>query len=318
MPTALGVGYDRITAVLGGRLTVGTLALLCVAKLVAWWLALGSGTSGGTLAPLLLIGGTFGALAGHLAHAVDPGLGVTVGTFALVAMAATFGAASGATFTAIVFLFELTGTYELILPLMLATVLAELVASSLVPERLMTEKLARRGLAVQRDYQADVLAGTRVAEVMTRSVDTIPADATVAAARTTAEATHHSAHPVVDSDGRCVGVVTRGDLFDAPDPEGPVTAASGPDVVAITPAQSVLDALQVMLEEEIEHLPVVDGDRLVGMCTRTDVLSARRRQLAAERRDPGLLGLLRHRRRARSRSAADARTGGGAETSGRR
>jgi len=302
VPTALGVGYDRITAVLGGRLTVGALALLCVAKLVAWWLALGSGTSGGTLAPLLLVGGTFGALCGHLAHAVMPGVGVGVGAFALVAMAATFGAASGATFTAIVFLFELTGTYELIVPLMLATVLAELVASSLVPERLMTEKLARRGLNVQRDYHADILASTSVADVMTRNVHTIAADATVAQARATALTTRHSAHPVVDRDGRCVSMVTRNELLEADDDNDPITELAGPDVVSVAANCPLTDALQLMLEEDIEHLPVLEDHRLVGICTRTDVLSARRRQLDHERRDPGLVSRLKHRRRTRAGS----------------
>lgn len=304
VPTALGVGYDRITAVLGGRLTVGALALLCVAKLVAWWLALGSGTSGGTLAPLLLVGGTFGALAGHLAHAAMPGLGVGIGAFALVAMAATFGAASGATFTAIVFLFELTGTYELIVPLMLATVLAELVASSLVPERLMTEKLARRGLTVQRDYHADILASTSVADVMTRKVDTIAADVTVAQARTTALATRHSAHPVVDRDGRCISVVTRNELLEADDDNDPITELAGPDVISVAPNCALTDALRLMLEEDIEHLPVLDDHRLVGICTRTDVLSARRRQLDHERREPGLVSRLKHRRPMRAGSTA--------------
>lgn len=296
VPTALGVGYDRITAVLAGRLTVGALALLCVAKLVAWWLALGSGTSGGTLAPLLLVGGTFGALAGHLTHAFMPGIGVGIGAFALVAMAATFGAASGATFTAIVFLFELTGTYELILPLMLATVLAELVASSLLPERLMTEKLARRGLAVQRNYQADVLASTRVDQVMTRQVVTIAATATVADARAKAIATRHSAHPVVDAEGHCLSVVTRSELLEADDDDELVTDLAGPDVVGVAPECALLEALRLMLEEGIEHLPVIEGKHLVGMCTRTDVLSARRRQLDHERRDPGLVSRLKHRR----------------------
>ena len=104
-------------------------------------------------------------------------------------MAATFGSASGARFTSIVFLFELTGDYQLILPLMLATVLAEIVASSLVRDRLMTEKLARRGLMVQGDYHADVLASTSVAEMMSSPVSTIPVDVTVVEAQSATLAT---------------------------------------------------------------------------------------------------------------------------------
>ncbi len=127
VPRALGVGYDAINDVLASRFTVGALALLLLAKLVMWWIALGSGTSGGTLAPLLLIGGAFGGLVGAGLDAAFPSLGLSPGAVALVAMAATFGAATGATFTSIVFAFELTRDYEAVLPLMLAAVLADLV-----------------------------------------------------------------------------------------------------------------------------------------------------------------------------------------------
>src|SRR4051812_29080700 len=175
VPRALGVGYDQISAVLDDKLAIGTLVVLMLAKLVAWWIALGSGTSGGTLAPILLISGAFGALMGHLAQSV-PGVHASPGTFALVAMAATFGAATRATFTAIVFLFELTRDYNSILPLMLATVLAVLVASSVSRDSIMTEKLTRRGLRVPSDYHADILRTTDVRSVMTSEVQTVGRD----------------------------------------------------------------------------------------------------------------------------------------------
>ena len=121
VPRALGVGYDAIDDALGGHLAVGVLAGLLVAKLLAWWVALGSGTSGGTLAPILLISATFGGLLGRGMANLAPGLGVSAGAFAVVAMAATFGSATRAPFTAIVFVFELTRDYNVVLPLMLAT-----------------------------------------------------------------------------------------------------------------------------------------------------------------------------------------------------
>ncbi|MGZ4735445.1 MAG: chloride channel protein, partial [Acidimicrobiia bacterium] len=108
VPEVLGVGYGVINDILAGKIAVGTLAVLLVAKLGAWWAALGSGTSGGTLAPILLISGAFGSLLGTLANHLVPGLHISPGAMALVAMAATFGAATRATFTAIVFAFELT------------------------------------------------------------------------------------------------------------------------------------------------------------------------------------------------------------------
>lgn len=124
-------------------------------KLVAWWLALGSGTSGGTLAPILLVSASFGTVIGSGLNDVLPGPDVALGAYAVVAMAATFGAATQATFTAIVFVFELIRDYEVILPLMLATVIADLVYSTVNEDSLMTEKLRRRGLRIGRHYGID-------------------------------------------------------------------------------------------------------------------------------------------------------------------
>jgi chloride channel protein, CIC family len=289
VPRALGVGYDAINDVLADRIALGALALLLAAKLVAWWIALGSGTSGGTLAPVLLVSGAFGGLFGAAVNELAPGLHLSPGAVALVAMAATFGAATRATFTAIVFAFELTRDYNAILPLMLATVVADLVSAALLDHGLMTEKLARRGVEVPTGYQPDVLQSTRVGEAMTSMVEVLPADATAATARERLKATGHSAYPIVDAAGRCTGIVTRGDLLAHPESStNPVGAFASTDVVSVTPDASVLDALERMVEEGIDHLPVVDRDNhLVGICTRTDILRARSRHLVHERVQPG-------------------------------
>src|SRR5262245_10402791 len=176
VPRALGVGYDAIDDVLADKLALTTLAVLLLGKLVMWWIALASGTSGGTLAPILLVAGCFGALFGALVNEIAPGLHVSAAAIALVAMAATFGAATRATFTAIVFAFELTRDYNAIVPLMLAAVIADLVSAALLDHGLMTEKLARRGLHVPRHYEPDVLRSTPVRAVMTQDVETIAAD----------------------------------------------------------------------------------------------------------------------------------------------
>lgn len=287
-PRALSVGYDVISDVLLGRIAAGALVLLAVAKLLAWWVALGSGTSGGTLAPLLLISGAFGSLFGTLVQHVAPGAGISPGAFALVAMAATFGAAVGATFASIVFLFELTRDYQIILPLMLASVIAEAVSRSLMHETLMTEKLSRRGVRVQSDYAVDVLARVTVGEVMTTEVDTLPPTATVSEARWLIGRKGHGAYPIVDA-GACLGIIAREDLLDldpAADPELALTFAST-DVVSVGPDVTVVTALQVLLDERIGHLPVTRDGKLIGMCTRTDVLSARRRAFDDEHPQPG-------------------------------
>jgi H+/Cl- antiporter ClcA len=281
VPRALGVGYDAIGDVLGGRLAAGTVAALLLAKLVAWWIALGSGTSGGTLAPLLLIGGSFGALYGAGVARLLPAAHVTAGAVAVVAMAAVFGSATRATFASIVFVFELTRDYEVILPLMLAAVVASIVAGRFMEESLMTEKLARRGLRVSGEYHVDALRVRRVADVMTRDVVTVPATADVAAARAALLASGHSALPVVDAHGGCVGVLSRADLL-AQD-EGTVGDAIDGPAICVGPDAPVVEALERMLDERVDHLPVVDGGTLVGICTRTDVLRARADQLDHER-----------------------------------
>jgi H+/Cl- antiporter ClcA/CBS domain-containing protein len=295
-PRVLGVGYDQISAVLATKLGIGALAVLALAKLVAWWLALGSGTSGGTLAPILLISGAFGSLTGQLAVRAMPGLHVSPGAFALVAMAATFGAATRATFTSIVFLFELTRDYNAILPLMMAAVIADLVALALTRDSLMTEKLTRRGVRVPTDYHADVLRTTPVRQVMTEAARavTLPATATVADAVACFEETHHGAYPVVDETGRVIGMIGRRDfLRDDIDDGAPVRDVMSPDVVTVGPDDDVNVGLERMLEEEVEHLPVVHDGVLVGICTRTDILRARHDQFVHERREPGWSGGIR-------------------------
>jgi chloride channel protein, CIC family len=288
-PRALGVGYDTINDVLANKLAVGVLAMLLIAKLVAWWVALGSGTSGGTLAPILLISGTFGSLLAALINNIDPGLHLSPGAVALVAMAATFGASTRATFTAIVFAFELTRDYRAILPIMLAAVIADIVAGAILDHGLMTEKLARRGLHVPLDYEPDYLQATSVRAAMVTEVDVLDANDTVGDARRIVKATLHSAYPIVDDDHRCVGIVSRSDLLgpEAAD-EAPLARIASPEVVTVAPDDSLLTALQRIVDEEVEHLPVVDpAHHVVGMCTRTDILRARSRHFTAEQSQAG-------------------------------
>lgn len=289
VPGALGVGYDEIGDVLNGRLAVGAVAALLIAKLLAWWLALGSGTSGGTLAPILLIAGCFGSLFGTLAVEVLPGVQPSVSAFALVAMAATFGAATRTPFTSIIFLFELTQDYQAVLPLMGATVLAVIVTKLLMSDSLMTEKLTRRGLSIHNLYELDPARITRVADVMSMPVVTLPHTATVAEARQAMVTGPHSAFPLVDDDGRCLGMIGRSDLMGTEVPEdSPALEVASTDVVTVGTESSVRDALGVILTEEVEHIPVVDDQQaLIGICTRTDVLRAKAPQFRDEQRDRG-------------------------------
>ena len=296
-PRALGVGYDAISDVLDSRLAIGTVAALGLAKLVAWWLALGSGTSGGTLAPILLISASFGTLVGTGLNEVLPGPDVAPGAFALVAMAATFGASTRATFTAIVFVFELTRDYEVIVPLMLATVIADLVFNTVSEHSIMTEKLSHRGLRIGRHYGVDPFTTVPVEQIMTAPVATISSSATVDDARSLFLSGGHGAYPVVDARGDVVGIVTRGDVLDD-DAVGsaPVLDHGSRDVVAVSPSEMATAALHVMIDEKVEHVPVLHDGLLVGICTRTDLLKVRDSQRTLEQRQTGLLTALRQRR----------------------
>ena len=212
------------------------------------------------------------------------------GAFAVVAMAATFGAATRATFTAIVFVFELTRDYDVILPLMLATVVADLVAGVAHARQHHDREAHRRGLRVHTDYEVDPFRTVPVADVMTTDVETLPANATLGdVAPLLRRRGAHSAYPIVDGDGRCVGIVSRGDLLfqDAVPDRTPVLEFATTELVSVGPHDLAVTALQRMVEEHVEHLPVIDADVLVGICTRTDLLRVRADQFDLERHQPG-------------------------------
>jgi CBS domain-containing protein len=248
------------------------------------------------------------ALGGAYAVGVQrlfPHSGVYPAAFALVAMGAVFGAASRATFAFIIFAFEITGDYNAVLPLMLVSVIADGVALMCNPTSIMTEKLARRGLRIPTDFEPDVLHEVTVEETMSRDVATVPPDMPVAelARRVAAHdplVTAHQGLPIVDSDGRLCGIITRSDLLRAvenPESVGQAVLEAGSTRLTVAyPDESLYDAVEKMLHRGVGRLPVVERDdptRLVGYLGRTGVLSARLRRIEAERvREPGWLGTL--------------------------
>jgi CBS domain-containing protein len=244
-----------------------------------------------------MIGGSFGGILGGLIVRAFPGVHVSPSAFAVVAMAATFGAATRATFAAIVFVFEITQDYRVILPLMVATVLADLIMRSLLADSLLTEKLTRRGIRGHGDYRVDPLQVTLVRQVMTGEVETIASSASVGEAREKFETGPHSAYPVMD-EHHLTGVVSRGDLLRYEgDEAAPVMNLASSDVVCVRPSATLREAMQLIVEEGVDHLPVVDGGELLGICTRTDIIRTRRREFEHDRIQPGWSAGLRRRRR---------------------
>ena len=288
-PRTLGVGYSNITGIVNGSIVGQTLVVLVVLKFVSWAIYLGSGTSGGTLAPLFTIGGGVGSLLGTAAMAVAPGLAVDVHMAALIGMAGMFAGASHALLASIVFTFEITKQPAELLPLLAGCSTAYLVSLLLMRSSIMTEKLARRGTQVRTEYSADFLDRVVVRNAMTAEVVSIRGAQTVGEIRdwlaTRAVESSHQGFPVLDDDGTLLGVVTRRDLLDASH-DGAVRVGA---LVHRAPAivfddNTLREAADHMVQERVGRLPVVsraEPRRLLGIISRSDLLSAHQYRLDA-------------------------------------
>ncbi len=286
-PRTMGVGYDNIEDMVSGRLAGAALFTLCSFKLVSWLSSLGSGPSGGTLAPLFPVGGGAGAAVAGLLAALAPHAGIDPRLGALVGMAAMFAGASRAPLASVVFAFETTRQSVGLLPLLGGCCGAYLISCVLAKHSIMTEKIARRGRPVPTDYSADYLSRVLVRDIGCKPVITLDAKRTVADVRRWLGehdgAPHHHGFPVL-TEGKLLGVVTRRDLR-LPEGRPDLTIAdivSRPPLV-IDPAASAREAADLMVGASIGRLPVVDEGRLVGIITRSDLLEAHARRLASER-----------------------------------
>ena len=284
-PRTLGVGYTNIDAVLTGSITGTALLALVVLKFASWIVYLGSGTSGGTLAPLFTIGGGTGAMVGATLAAAAPSLGVDPHVAALVGMAAIFAGASHALMASVVFAFETTRQPMGLLPLLAGCSAAYLASLLLSRTSIMTEKLARRGANAGTEYVSDFLGQVRVAEVATREVLTLSTDDTVEGIRRRLRATTHQGFPVLDAAGEIRGVLTRRDLLDPLIPAGTLAGSlvRRPPIVAFE-HNTLREAADHMVGAGVGRLLVVspeDPSRLLGILTRSDLLDAHARRIRA-------------------------------------
>jgi H+/Cl- antiporter ClcA len=296
-PRVLGVGYDTIHTLMRGDLIGATLVALLVAKSVVWAVALGSGTSGGVLAPLLMIGGSIGALFGAAIGASDPGL------WAMVGMAGMMGGTMRSPLTGMVFILELTHDLNALPALLVGSVAALCVTVLLLRRSILTEKLARRGQHIAREYSVDVFEMVRVADMMDRTPPTVPAAMTVAElsdriAKGDPVLSARQASVVLDASGKLAGVITRGDimriLHKGTAATTPVLDVAGKDVAVAFPDETLQDAVNRMLKRGVGRLPVVSRDdtsKVVGYLGRGEILAARMRLQQEEElreRGPGL------------------------------
>lgn len=208
LPQMYGVGYPVLQTGVAGGYAVGFLALLLVGKILATSLTIGIGGSGGVFAPSLFIGAMLGAAFGEVAGFLNPALHGQVGAFALVGMGAVFAGAARAPITAVIIMFELTGEYSIILPLMLAIVVASGVSKVLSRDTIYTLKLRRRGIDLERHPGTEMLRGTLVGSIMVTGLQPLPKDMSVAEGARRLLADGRLALPVTDQQGQLAGVVT--------------------------------------------------------------------------------------------------------------
>jgi chloride channel protein, CIC family len=305
VPRVLGVGYDTISDILNANLVLKVLIVIMIAKAAALVISLGSGTSGGLLAPMFMSSAAMGGTFTIVVNAIYPAAHLSPGAFALVAMGAVFGAASRATFTFIIFAFEITRDYNSVLPLMLVSVIADAIAMLMMPgASIMTEKLARRGLRIHQEYEADVLQQMRVSKTMDAEIPTLPAAMLLSEladriARRAPEVNRHQGMFVLDADGKLAGVITRGDVLRAldKDPKGSMSVleASTRDLIVTYPDEVLHDASVKMLRNNIGRLPVVDRTdphKVVGYLGRPGIMAARLSRMEDEHvREPGWIKL---------------------------
>lgn len=293
-PRVLGVGYDTIHSLLRGEIVGSLVAGLLIGKALVWSIALGSGTSGGVLAPLLIMGGALGALEAHWIPIGDTGL------WAMISMAAIMGGTMRSPLTSMIFTLELTHDLNMLPALLLSCIAAHALTVLMLRRSILTEKVARRGFHITREYSVDPLAVLRVGEVMDRNVPTIPSSMKVTElsdrlAHRDPQLSRRQGTLILDEDERLVGIITRGDVVRAleqnKDGNMSVLDAGSRKLIITYPDEILHDAVSKMVRNDIGRLPVVSREnprQLLGYLGRASVMTARLRRLEEEHvREPG-------------------------------
>jgi chloride channel protein, CIC family len=288
-PQALGVGYDTIGALLQGSVTTRVILGVLIVKWFIWAVSLGSGTSGGVLAPLLMMGGALGGLEAMFL----PNEGA--GFWPLISMGAILGGTMRAPFTSIVFAFELTHDANVFLPLLVSSVIAHGFTVLTLKRSILTEKVARRGFHLSREYAVDPLEILFVREVMRTKVVVLPAASTLGEIWHSLRVDHRQEQrllPVVSTEGQLVGVVTRGDISERMEQHGdaalkcPIRDLVRTGAVEAYPDEPLRVVVYRMVEKSCTRMPVVDRAtrRFLGLVSLNDLLKARSRHLEEESR----------------------------------
>ncbi len=280
-PRTLGVGYENITELLSGNMPMHLIFSLCILKFISWAFALGSGTSGGTLAPLLTIGGATGALLAILVNYVFPGTGINIPLAALVGMSAMFAGASRALLTSIIFALETTSQSNALLPLLGACIGSYTVSFFLMKNTIMTEKIARRGVKTPHSYEQDILENITIEQVMNQQELVLSEENNIGEVREWLNNGYHIAGNyivVVNPEDEYSGIIPLPHLFSN---ENKITDSIA-TLIKLKPSFIVMDkslraAVELMAKEDVDVLPVMskeDENKIIGILSYREIIAA--------------------------------------------
>jgi CIC family chloride channel protein len=291
LPQLFGVGYETLSSVLNETIIAGSvifLLVLCLGKIIANSLTLGSGGSGGVFSPSLFIGGMLGGAFGIIVHSMYPDLTATYGAYALVGMAAVFAGMSRGTLTAIIIVFEMTLNYNIILPLMFACVVSDAVSTFLSKETMYTKKLMMKGVNISHDMEVEVLNSVLVKDAMVEKVITVSEDTTVRELAHLIQVTEHMGFPVLNPEGKLVGIITHHDIRNAILENKynlKVKDVESKNLLLAYPNDTLDETINKMVEKGVSHLPVVEPSNptyLVGFITKGDIMRAHHKKRIVE------------------------------------
>jgi CIC family chloride channel protein len=286
-PHILGVGYAAIDMALMQKLAWWVLLVLVGFKILATSITIGSGGSGGIFAPSLFMGAMAGGFFGSAVHHLLPELTASPGAYSIVGMGAVVSGTTHGPLSAILILFEMTGDYKIILPLMIACIISSLASGQLLKESIYTLKLARRGVNIRAGKEVNVLKSIPVSDVMNPEVETIPENISLGGLAEKISKSKYKSFPVVDQGGRLTGIVTHYDYRDVVFDEDlkdlvVVKDVATPMVVTVSIDDNLYDAMEKITSKDFSLLPVIsdlESRQLLGVLTRRDIISAYNRAI---------------------------------------
>jgi len=281
-PHILGVGYGGIDLALAQKLTWWFMLLLVICKILATSITIGSGGSGGIFAPSLFLGAMAGGFFGSIAHGVFPEVIASPGAYSIVGMGAVVAGTTHGPLSAILILFEMTGDYKIILPLMIACIISTLTSGQFLKDSIYTLKLGRRGVNIRAGKEVNVLRSIPVKDVMNPKPETIPESLNLGKIAEQITKSKYNSFPVVNGKGHLSGILSFMDYRDAAFDENlkdlvVARDLATPDVITVSYDDNLYDALEKITKEDFSLLPVVSPDdpsHLVGILTRRDIIGA--------------------------------------------